>query len=236
MKASTFAVRIRLLMQNQLIILLFFLVPVFGYSQKNSEEQEVIRKMCAEFKNTAELSEKERVDNLFNRFLYPYLEKFPEEKFTEVGEAMFFRFQKECQEFRQFLLDNSNTEHWKAVSEMPEIEFTPEQKTEFNRHANYYYFEGVGNDITNVKIADGIWMEEFPDNTYSKNKFYWENDSRFILEHIESNNEARKAFSRKGEKYQYTVISKRQNYYTVAAQIPGQDGILLFKLFRRLNR
>ncbi len=232
MNVFTSVAAITLITQKQFLILLIFLIPVFAISQHNSEEEAVIAKMCAEFKNTPDLGDKERVENLFVKFLYAYLEKFPDEEINAVGDAVYFRFQKECPEFRKFLLDTSNTENWKAVSEMPEIEFTSAQKKEFDRHANYYYFEGAGNEITNVKIADRIWMEEFPDNSYSKNKFYWENDAMFALEHIESNNEARKAFSRKGEKYYYTVINKRQNYYTIAAQIPGQDEILIFKLFK----
>ncbi len=219
-------------MKKTLFQILIVLFPFLGFSQSDDL---IVSKMCDEFKNTSNLSDSARVENMYSKFLYPYLEKIqtPQNKIDSIGYAIYFRLQKECEDFRKFLLDRSPTNHWKIVQEMPKIEFTKAQKNEFEKISQFYYYEGEGNKITNVKIKNGVWIDEFPDNTYSKNKFSWENDFKFILEHIESNNEGRKGFSRKGDKYFYSIINKKENYYTIAAQIPNQKEILLFKMYKK---
>ena len=216
-----------------LIILLTFLIPFLGFAQNKSEDDMLVKKMCNEFINTSKLSDSARVENMYSKFLYPYLEKMQPEKIDLTGNAIYYRLQKECEDFRKFLLDRSKTEHWKIVDEMPRIEFSKDLKNEFSKLSEFYYFEGETNAITNVRIKNSFWIDEFPDKTYSKNKFTWENDYKFVLEHIESNNEGRKGFSRKGDKYYYSIINKKDNYYTIAAQIPNQKEILLFKLYRK---
>ena len=212
-----------------LIILLTFLIPFLGFAQNKSEDDMLVKKMCNEFINTSKPSDSARIENMYSKFLYQYLEKMQPEKIDSTGN----RLQKECEHFRKFLLDRSKTEHWKIVDEMPRIEFSKDLKNEFNKISEFYYFEGETNAITNVRIKNSFWIDEFPYKTYSKNKFTWENDYKFVLEHIESNNDGRKGFSRKGDKYYYSIINKKDNYYTIAAQIPNQKQILLFKLYRK---
>ncbi|WP_234111305.1 hypothetical protein [Chryseobacterium sp. R2A-55] len=216
-----------------LIILFLFLVPFLGFSQNKSEDDSLVIKMCNEFKNTAKLSDSARVENMYSKFLYPYLEKIQPAKIDSTGNAIYFRLQRECEDFRKFLLDRNKSENWTIVDEMPKIEFTKDQKNDFNKLSQFYYFEGETNKITNVEIKNGFWIDEFHDKTYSKNSFTWENDHKFVLEYIESNNQGRRGFSRKGDKYYYSIVNKKANYYLIAAQIPNQKEILLFKLYKK---
>lgn len=216
-------------MKKTLFHILIILFPVLGFAQS---EDFIISNMCTEFKNTGNLSDSARVENMYSKYLYPHLEKIESPNTIDsTGNAIYFRLQRECEEFRKFLFDRSRTEHWEIVYEMPRTDFTAQQKKEFEKISEFYYYEGETNTITNVKLRNGFWIDEFPDHTHSKNKFSWENSHKFVLEHVDSNNEGRKGFSRKGDQYYYSVINKGENYYLVAAQIPDQREILLFKLY-----
>lgn len=215
-----------------LSLILFFLIPFWGIAQnQTSEENDVITKMCSEFKNSSQLSDSLRVENMYIKALFPYLRKIQHEKVDSIANALYYRLQKECPEFRVFLLQQKGTQNWEVVETMPTTNFSKEDQKEFNHHKDFYYYEGSTAIITKVKIKNNEWIDEFPDKTYSKNTFAWKNNSEFILTHVESNNEGRKAFSHKGDQYFYTLINKKENYYTVAAQIPNQKEILLFKLY-----
>lgn len=202
-----------------------------GFTQNKSEDDILVMKMCTEFKNTTMLSDSARIENMYSKFLYPYLEKIQPSKIDSIGTAIYFRMQRKCEDFRKFLLDRSKTENWEIVDKMPKSEFSKDLKSEFSKLSEFYYLEGETNTITNVKIKNDLWIDEFTDKTYSKNKLTWENDYKFSLEFIDSNNEGRKGFSRKGDKYYYTIINKKDNYYTIASKIPNQKEIVLFKLY-----
>lgn len=214
-----------------LIILLLFLFPVFTFSQNLKDENELISSMCKEFQKTEHLSDSLRVQNTYLKFLPSYLEKIEPAKLDSVGSSIYFRLQRECESFRRFLDRVDPLPNWKEIKEMPKSELTVKDRKEFEKTKNFYYLEG-NNETTNVVIENGIWMDIFPDNTFSKTKFKWYGkDNEFELEFIESTNLNRKGYSRKGDKYFYKIIRKEKKYFEVAAQIPNQEQILLFKLY-----
>lgn len=214
---------------RKLSILFLLFLPFISYSQT---ENLVIQNMCEEFKKTSHLTDSTRVENIYSKYLYPYLEEINSNKnIDSIGTSLYIRLQKECQDFRLFLIERTKSEHWQLLNKMPKSEFTKNQKKEFNKISKFYYYEGETNEITNVNIKNNFWIDSFTNSTYSKNIFKWINKNKFTLKHLESNNLGRKAFSRKGEKYFYQIINKKDNYYTIAAQIPNQTEILLFKLY-----
>ena len=187
--------------------------------------------MCYEFKNTETLSDSVRVENTYSKFLYPYLQKFPESKIDSIGQSIYFRFQRDCETFRKFLDKVDPQDNWQELKEMPKSELTKNERKQFEKNKNFYYLEG-NNQLTIVIIENGLWKDIFPDKTFSKNKFKWlNNDNEFELEFIESTNLTRKGFSRKGDIYNYKIIRKKENYYEIGAKIPNQNQILLFKLY-----
>ncbi|MGS0747130.1 hypothetical protein [Halpernia sp. GG3] len=210
--------------------LLFLIIPIFTFSQNSNLENKLITDMCSEFSNTESLSDSARVENTYSKYLYPYLKKIVTSKVDSVGTSIYFRFQRECESFRKFLDRVDPLKNYKELSEIPKSTLTESERKEFQKIKNFYYFEGNDNK-TKVLLEKGFWTDNFPDDTYSKNIFRWKNNSKFELEFIESTNINRKGFSREGDKYFYNIISKENNYYLIAAQIPKQNQILLFKLF-----
>lgn len=187
--------------------------------------------MCEEFQKTKNLSDSIRVENTYSKYLYPYLSKFEQPKIDSIGNSIYFRFQRECETFRKFLDRVDPLDNWEELKEMPKSILTKTERQDFEKTNNFYYLEG-NNQITNVLIEKGIWKDIFPDQTYSINNFKWfGNENQFELEFIESTNLNRKGYSRKGDKYSYKVIRKVENFYEIAAQIPNQNQILLFKLY-----
>ena len=66
-----------------------------------------------------------------------------------------------------------------------------------------------------VSIKDGLWNEQFEDNTFSKLKFRWTSENEFMLEFIESDNLIRRNFSVKGDKYFYGIYGVQDNVLSV---------------------
>ena len=183
--------------------------------------------MCIEFAETENLSDTLRVDNIFNKYLYPYLLKFERQKAESIGNSLYFRLQRECEEFSKFLDRIEPQENWTELNEMPESKLSKNEFKEFITKRNFHYLEGNG-EKTIVNIIDDFWIDRFADKTTSKNKILWKKNNDFELEFIESNNEARSGFSRKGDRYYYKIINLENNYYTIASKIPNQNYSYLF--------
>lgn len=211
-------------------ILLLIILPIFSFAQNSAIENKLIINMCTEFRNTENLSDSLRVENTYSKYLYPYLQNVESSKIDSIGNSLYFRFQRECETFRKFLDRVDPLENFEEIKEMPISTLSVSEKKEFKKTKNFYYLEG-DNNITNVIIDKNLWIDIFPDNSFSKNKFYWKNENDFELEFIESTNINRKGFSRLGDKYFYKIIRKENNYYVIAGKIPNQNQILLFKLF-----
>ena len=69
------------------------------------------------------------------------------------------------------------------------------------------------------------------DGTYSKLSFEQLAPDEFVITFIESNNKIKKNFSKAGDKYYYSIISKGKNYYTLCVTIPGLKGSTLFRVY-----
>jgi hypothetical protein len=118
------------------LALLFF--SVLGFAQNKSDNEEsLIAKMCKEFKNSENLADSIRIGNMYDKRLNPFLMTLEPAKVDSLGTAIYLRLQKQCKEFRQFLLLKSGTEHWQIVETMPKSELTKSQKKDFQK-ASYF--------------------------------------------------------------------------------------------------
>lgn len=188
--------------------------------------------MCSNFRQNENLSDSARIKILNEKYIIGYLNSFPQAKRKEKGQNLYFRFQKNCQDFREYLhrVNPAQNDYWVRLSERPKIYITDSQIKEFKNSKNFYYTESAG-EKTKVKTDKKYWKETFADGTYSKLFFNWIDVNKFELEFIESSNNGRKNFSKKGDKYVYEVIGKENNYYWILVEIPGQSELLKFKLF-----
>ena len=172
-----------------------------------------------------------KINSLYQKQLYPYLEKIEKSKTQKVGKQIYYRLQRNCVEFRN-LLDRlvPTKETSVRVTEKPIPEIKKEQLKEFKKRKEFYYFEASG-DTTKVIMKNGIWKDSFAHKTFSKLTYHWISNTEFELVFIESNNETRSNFSVKGDKYIYQILSKEKNFYLMSVNIPGQKTFEKFKLY-----
>lgn len=216
---------------KRLNLIIFLFISVFCFSQDDSIDSLTI-KMCSNFRENIHLKDSVRIIILNEKFITPYLNKFPKKEQKTVINNLYFRFQKNCKEFREFLhrVNPPKNDNWKRLDSKPEISVTDDEISLFKKTNDFYYFE-AGGAKTVVKINNNFWTETFADKTKSKLYFNWVGRNQFELEFIESNNLGRKNFSKPGDKYLYEIVSKEDNYYWILVEIPGQSELLKFKLF-----
>ncbi len=190
--------------------------------------------MCLSFKNNENLSDSVRIAVLNEKLIIPYLNQFPETEKASITDQLYFRFQKNCKEFLDFLyrIDPPKNDDWKKLNARPDITITKKELDDLKNQHNFYYFEWEG-EKTTVKTSNKYWIDTFSDGTYSKLHFKWLTSNQFELEFIESNNNGRKNFSKLGDKYFYEIVSKENDYYWILVTIPGQQGLVMFKFFIR---
>lgn len=214
------------------VFALFFTLTVCGLSAQNQEEEKIIlQKMCKHLIDHKEKPDSIRVFESYDKYLFPYLGKIETEKVDSIAESIFYRFQKECDEFF-WILENEN-----PLDKSESVFYDEEQKSvisdkelkEFKKHQNFYYmFDG---NLTYVKIDNQEWLERFDDGTFSKTSLVWDSQNSFTLTFIESDNLMKKAYSRKGEKYQYQIIKKEDNYYWLQIKESSHGKFTNFKLY-----
>jgi hypothetical protein len=215
----------------QKLFWLFFLA--FGsivVAQENLEEEElVIRKMCQHLIDNKSVEDSIRINEAYVVYLFPYLDKQEESKIEEIANRIFFRYQKQCPEFKAILdsVEPLNSEEGILIEKPEKSMLTKNELKEFKNHTNYSYH--FLDEITKVEISNGYWIETFSDGTYSKTKLEWLKNNSFKLVFIESNNAMKAGYSRAGEEYFYEIIRKEGNVYYIQTVEPGGK-YLQFKL------
>ncbi|QQQ28504.1 hypothetical protein [Chryseobacterium indoltheticum] len=220
------------------ILFPMLLFSIFINAQNELDKTDkIIDEMCLNFKSTENLNDSLRIESLTQKFILPYLGQFSDSDYENKMENLYFRFQKRCEYFRDYLqrISPPQGENWMKLNARPEIKVSDKEINQFKNNSNFYYFEYSG-EKTLVNTDKKYWTEIFEDGTSSKLLYTWIGKNKFELEFIESNNNTRKNFSKKGDKYFYEIINKESNYYWVIVEIPGQSEILKFKLFNeKLN-
>ncbi|HBX61656.1 hypothetical protein, partial [Empedobacter sp.] len=172
--------------------------------------------------------------NLVNQdvSLIKYFKDFSKDEIQAEEEAIFYRFQKKCKEYTDIIkkFSEKNNENWITLENLPKSTINDKDYNLVKSASELYYFDYEGNK-TIVKIEDNNWIEYFIDESFSKLKLYWIKNNDFNLEFLESNNSMKKSFSRKGEIYQYRILSKENNYYWIAYYTKDLNNIVKFKLY-----
>lgn len=218
-------------MMKSLFVILFTFSFSFLAAQNQDEEKLVLDKMCKYLKDNKEKSDSIRVFESYEQYLFPYLSKINEQKVDSVGESMFYRFQKECDEFFWILENEEPLDKSESVfyDEEQKSVISDKELKEFKKNKNFYYkFNG---SVTYVKIDNKEWMENFEDGTYSRTSMSWDSKNSFTLTFIESDNLEKKAYSRKDEQYHYQIIKREENYYWIQIKEPSHGKYTNFKLY-----
>lgn len=216
---------------KKILIILLIVISNITFSQTIIEIDSVSYVMCAYLKNMEIKNDTLKIKSLYKKQLYPYLGRFEQSKTQKIGQQIYYRLQRNCLEFRN-LLDRLEPpkEAVTRITEKPKPKISKKQLKQFKKQKEFYYFE-VSGDTTRVKMEKGKWTDSFSNNTYSKLTYNWVNETEFELIFAESNNETRSNFSAKGDKYIYQILSKKDGYYQMTVNIPGQGTFEKFKMY-----
>lgn len=201
-------------------------------AQISEFEDNLINDMCETFKETSNLSDSLRVENMYLKHLYPYFDQIEENKIDSVGMSIYYRLQVKCPEFLDFLnqVDPKQDGETTLVNEKPISKISLEELNEFKNRTEFHYIDNDGK-IAKVKIENNLWVETFEDGTFSKNQMTWASPAEFNLTFIESNNPIKKSLSKKGEVYEYWIVSVENDVYKIAYEIPKINQFVIFKLY-----
>lgn len=214
-----------------LLTITFIFLAANNYSQNQKEIDSISFKMCDHLKGTSKSNDTLRVNDVYEKVLYPFLSKVPPEKVDSIGQTTYFRFQRNCPEFREILnrLNPPKDEVSWTESE-PKSNITNKEIRQFKKTNKFSYFE-VDGARTQVEIKNGYWNDYFTDGTFSKLNYNWISDEKFELIFIESNNVTRSNFSFKGDQLIYKLLDKKEDYYLLSVNIAGQNNYEIFKLY-----
>ncbi|UKB83360.1 hypothetical protein LF887_20465 [Chryseobacterium sp. MEBOG06] len=218
-------------MRNSILIIAL-LLSTFLYPQNHSDTaDQMIDKMCSDLKQTEDLSDSLRIESINNKFILPYLTQFSDSERQDKIDHLYFRFQKRCQYFRDYLqkTDPVKSDNWVRLNVRPNITISESEINKFKNNSEFYYLEYDGDKKTIVKTDNTFWIETFPNGTNSKLYYKWIGKNKFELEFIESNNNIKKNFSKKEDRYIYEIINKENNFYWILLEAPNE--IVKFKLF-----
>ncbi|WP_291118671.1 hypothetical protein [Empedobacter sp. UBA7248] len=213
---------------------ILFIICSISFSQNIDEKRDIlIHNLCKILSENKNLNDLERI-NLVNQnvSLIKYFKDFSKDEIQAEEEAIFYRFQKNCKEYTDIIkkFSEKNNENWITLENLPKSTINDKDYNLVKSASELYYFDYEGNK-TIVKIEDNNWIEYFIDESFSKLKLYWIKNNDFNLEFLESNNSMKKSFSRKGEIYQYRIVSKENNYYWIAYYTKDLNNIVKFKLY-----
>ena len=213
------------------LIIFCLLFSTYSFGQSQSVVDSIANEICKSIGQSTEKDDSLRVFNSVNMHLEEMIEEMNREEVEEFWNKIYFRLQKNCDVFWQILKRNSpETDYWQDVTEIPDSKMTKPEYGKFKEIRSFIYMESNG-DTVHVSIKNSQWEERFIDDSYSRLKMNWLNDSTFELSFVSSNNLIRKNFSNPGDKYNYYLIEKGDNYYVICVGTPGDEKFSLFKLF-----
>lgn len=141
------------------------------------------------------------------------------------------RLQKTCEAYGRILYEQlENNGNWVRHSTKP-IQKIKQGNCKIFYLKRYYSYLETNGDTVKLEIKDGYWIENFKDGSYSKLKIHSNENCEFVIEFEDSNNEIRKSFSKKGDKYRYTIIDENIGVYKLAVKVPEQSIFYTFNLY-----
>ena len=213
---------------------ILFIICSISFSQNIDDKRDLlINDLCNILTKNKNLNDLERI-NLVNQdiSLVEYFKDFSKDEIQSEEDAIFYRFQKNCKAYTDIIrkFSEKNNENWITLENLPKSTINDKEYKLIKSASELYYFDYEGNK-TIVKIENNNWIEYFIDESFSKLKLHWKNNYDFNLEFLESNNFKTKSLSRKGEIYQYRILSKEYNYYWIAYYTKDLSTIVKFKLY-----
>ena len=221
-------------MNKYLLALIFCFQIKSSFGQSIQQIDSVAMKMCESLASLKEIKEDVQVTMIFQKHLPDFFDKFnisSQVQADSIRDKVYYRLQRHCNAF-QVILSNleENKSDWKMLKEKPKSEINKKECSLFLKGGNYYYKESDGK-IVNVLITENSWKETFEDGTISLLSLHKTANCEFDLEFIESNNELRRNFSVKGEKYEYGLISGKDGLYNF--WVIGKDNAIYSSIFYR---
>ena len=172
--------------------------------------------------------EKVLVKNFENLYKFYDVETIDEINFDKLGAEIAVLLSKECDYFIPYLTDPINKF---------EEDFVPEKNlvcTEL--HAGDYYYLTPNpfskqRDTTFVTIRDNMYLERMEaGRTYSLLDINWLSDCQFELVFNNSNDLVKNALSKKGDSYNYEMVSSTSSSFII--KMTFNDQIYKFELFK----
>lgn len=203
--------------------LLLFLLFYYSYSSSQSIKaiDSLNTEICKSLVQNINLANEIRINTINNSHISPYLAKFKDTIVQrKTFEQIFYRLQKDCNEFVAIFNQKSSESSWVMQKEKPQQILSRKQCDDFDKISKYYYVENDGNKVE-VNLEGNLWTEKFSDGTFSKLFYRKKGNCEFELEFIESDNISRKNFSVKGEKYVYKLYDEDNQTYSLYTENKG---------------
>ena len=183
--------------------------------------------ICKTLETNKFLADSVRIRVAFSTHFDNIFSKYPpasQKDLDIILEKIYYRTQKNCETFISILSNQVDNMHgWAMLANIPENSLTTEECNALHKNEKWYYYSPEGEKIK-VNTANGYWIETFEDGSYSKLKFKWTSDCKFLIEFIESNNAIRKNYSIPGDKYYYGIYNKLSKGYELwVADKPNPD-------------
>jgi hypothetical protein len=194
--------------------------------------EKLLNNLCNTIESSKEKNDSIRVFQSYEKHLSSILKGLDSSQVLLIMNRVYYRLQRSCRTFSMLLkkMDPDKNSDWERSQSRPISNASQEICKEFFEIKDFSYLETTG-DTVRLRIADGFWVEDFKDGTFSKLKINWINDCEFQIEFVESNNEIRKNFSTPGDKYSYLILDKKNGFYTMSAEIVGMNDFTKFKLY-----
>jgi hypothetical protein len=212
--------------------LLLLIIPVEAFTQSQVQIDSISMSVCATLNVGQERADTIRLAEVYRMHFAPFLRWYREDKLDSLASTIHIRLQRLCPAYEEIVhrLMPSRGD-WQELTERPKM--TLEKKTckEFFKLTRFYYIEANDGSTVYVEINNGLYKETFSDGTYSKLEFSQTGSCVYEIEFIESNNKIRKGFSKRGDRYRYTLLDQEENYYLVMVEIPGSTRMLTFKMY-----
>lgn len=208
--------------------------PVAAQNIKQIDSLSV--EMCNTLAKKNDLSGEKKIEATFEKHLTEYFQKIKVSSQAEadtISTRIFFRLQKNCTAFVELLgvLEEDKSD-WVKLNEKPISKISKTDYKSFIKGGQFYYLEYDGTKVS-VVVTKNSWTETFADGTTSKLTFVPKDNNEFELVFIESNNETRKNFSVKGDKYIYGIYDKHKDGLQIWTTT--QDNVYLgFTLYNKL--
>ena len=179
---------------------LLFIIVFFSFSTVKSQSEiitdSLLTEICNTIKSSTETNDSIKIVSAISIHLFALnYNRDDSEETNKIGEYIFFRLQKFCREFKDYLDKMYPTkDNYKEVYEKPNSKLDKAACTEFLQIKEFYYLEDSG-DTTKVTLDQNYWVDNFNDSTNSKLKFKWIDSCEFEIEFVESNNWVKKNLS-----------------------------------------